>query len=386
MTTVVCDVTEGANAVSSVLLGFTETLFHTAVAVSIIVPGITGTMVSTGNATSYVDATKGYEVTSTGNATSFAPSQLVLVETVRETADAKSFTGPALTENALSNGAATSSVVLSRDTTVLSAGNGTSPVTGAAQATLTVTERADAQSLVTDVNTIDVVSTGNATSFATTGLVRSSTVSSTGAGSSFVTGLRAIVDSVESHANAISLASSTASLNWTVTEQGVATSFVVLPLSLDAWIMNTETTAMSRYTGVPVGSVAMIGGLTLGAGDDGLFLMAGATDGGAQIRSSVLTGRLELGSPALKSLGDITLDYVSSGAISVRVLAYSGKGTEDFTYSLPARIAAAPRAGRVSPGKGLRSRFYQFEFKSKDGASFSVDSVLAQVAVTTRRV
>jgi hypothetical protein len=53
---------------------------------------------------------------------------------------------------------------------------------------------------------------------------------------------------------------------------------------------------------------------------------------------------------------------------------------------MPKRVADAPRAGRVTPGKGLKSRYYQFEFSAADGAEFTIDTITAQVAANNRRV
>jgi hypothetical protein len=386
MTTVVCDVTENADASSSVVLGFTDVLLQAAVCISLLAPGITLSVTATADALSFVSADKSFEISTTADATSTATSQLNGLELIRETADARSYSEAAPGGDALSTGNATSSVVLSRDVVVLSTAAATTPPSVSASVNVSVVETANAQSLLGEANEATLVSEANATSLVTANLLRTDTVESGAAAVSFVVGMSHVEVTALAAADATSYAISDASLNVEVVERVDASSFAVLPTRMDVWVMNTESTAMSRWTGVPVQSIAAVGGLILGAGEDGLFVMNSDTDDGAAITGSVLTGRLELGVPAIKGLSDIVVGYSSSGTMNVRVTAYSGKGSETYTYQMPKRVADAPRAGRVTPGKGLKSRYYQFEFSAADGAEFTIDTITAQVAANNRRV
>jgi hypothetical protein len=243
---------------------------------------------------------------------------------------------------------------------VLSTAAATTPPSVSASVNVSVVETANAQSLLGEANEATLVSEANATSLVTANLLRTDTVESGAAAVSFVVGMSHVEVTALAAADATSYAISDASLNVEVVERVDASSFAVLPTRMDVWVMNTESTAMSRWTGVPVQSIAAVGGLILGAGEDGLFVMNSDTDDGAAITGSVLTGRLELGVPAIKGLSDIVVGYSSSGTMTVRVTAYSGKG--------------------------LKSRYYQFEFSAADGAEFTIDTITAQVAANNRRV
>jgi hypothetical protein len=85
MTTVVCDVTENADASSSVVLGFTDVLLQAAVCISLLAPGITLSVTATADALSFVSADKSFEISTTADATSTATSQLNGLELIRET-------------------------------------------------------------------------------------------------------------------------------------------------------------------------------------------------------------------------------------------------------------------------------------------------------------
>lgn len=152
-----------------------------------------------------------------------------------------------------------------------------------------------------------------------------------------------------------------------------------------AWVMNAGTGAMSRYTGMPVESMAVIGNRVIGLGYDGFFEFNGAKDDGRQIRAQATTGKLLLGADMEKYLGDINLTYASKSPLQVGVHAYGQQHKGWFNYLAEKRKADSPAAGRVKPGAGLCSLYYQFRVANTGGAAASFKSATVVVAPSTQR-
>lgn len=385
MTTVVCDVTETGAAVSSVRLGFTDWVDGVGSGVSKVLLGIVTALFSAGVATSFVDSTKGLELTSEGVVVTTAPTQLRALQLVVEQGEATSAADAVRIESVVSQGAVTSSVALTRSASVLSTSTAVTPVSVSGRLTNVVLDAVTAKSIVYAPVGADALSTGVGTSAVSLARTATASLLSTGAGAS-----TAVVDTGKgvtalSSGAATDTAVSALTATTTVLEAAAATSSALYPQQNGAWVMNTENTAMSRWVGLPVGSAAVVGGLVLGLGSTGLYKLEGTEDDTAQINASVLTGKSALGVEALKALSDLVISYVCAGVMQVKISTF-GEKNATYTYALEKRSADAPRASRLTPGKGLRSRYYQFEFTSAAGASFDVDTVKVDVAAHTRRV
>jgi hypothetical protein len=154
-------------------------------------------------------------------------------------------------------------------------------------------------------------------------------------------------------------------------------------LLYEAWVMNAQTHAMSRYNGLLYKSVAMIGDRMIALGDTGFFELDAATDDATPVVAKAVTGLRMLGTERLKRLGDISIGYKADGPVSFGITQYGAKeGT--YLYNLPTWNAEAPRGGRVVPGKGLLSKYYQFTIT---GQRLNLDYATVEVGEsTTRRI
>lgn len=154
-------------------------------------------------------------------------------------------------------------------------------------------------------------------------------------------------------------------------------------LLYEAWVMNAQTHAMSRYNGLLYKSVAMIGDRMIALGDTGFFELDAATDDATPVIAKAVTGLRMLGTERLKRLGDISIGYKADGPVSFGITQYGAKeGT--YLYNLPTWNAEAPRGGRVVPGKGLLSKYYQFTIT---GQRLNLDYATVEVGEsTTRRI
>ena len=152
-----------------------------------------------------------------------------------------------------------------------------------------------------------------------------------------------------------------------------------------AWVLNTETTAVSWYENFDFESITQTPDKVLGAGRDGIYLMSGTTDAGDAIDARVTSGFYDFGEMQAKRLDALWFGYTSAGVFAVDVETY-GSGYGPYTYTLQQRDAVAPRNSRVTPGKGLRGRFWRFTLRNVAGADFTINSAVADVAVSPRRI
>ncbi len=271
-------------------------------------------------------------------ATSSAPNNAIVSFQLNETANARGFATVGLAESLEDTASATVSVVLLRSVTETS----TTSATGVA--TVTPSNAPQAYLLLSD---------GNAASLITL------------------------------QADAILSVAATATVTDSVWFNQTAAGD--LNPRRVAWVMNTETTAVSWYNSFDFESVAQPPGKALAVGPDGLYELSGDTDAGRPIAAEVVTGFDDFGSPQTKRVDSFYFGYTSPGRLSVTTETY-GSGHSPTTYFLEQRTASAPRNSRVTPGKGLHGRYWRVTIRNIEGADFEVHDAMVDIAVSTRRV
>lgn len=152
-----------------------------------------------------------------------------------------------------------------------------------------------------------------------------------------------------------------------------------------AWVMNTETTAVSWYSNFQFESVAQAGDRTFAAGPNGLYELTGSTDEGELIEAEVITGLVDFKIAQTKRVDAFYFGYTSEGQLSLTVETPES-GVPAATYSLEQRDASAPRNSRVVPGKGLFGRYWRVTLRNVGGVDFEIHDATIDVAVSTRRV
>jgi hypothetical protein len=388
MTIETCSVFETANATSSVTGGLTDLIVQGGQALSSVLLVVATALSTAGAATTELTDTVERRIVEQAVATSTVSTMLTAEMTIRESAHAISAV-ELLSTALVANSAVASSIITGVPTSALtSLANATSTVAPNAAATRSVSTAAHATSTVFGFNDANLAATANATSTASV----ASTVALTCATGAAATSTVALINETTSLLNSAAAASSSASATFNgsvlLTSTAEAVSTLVVSLPRGAWVMNTETTAMTRFEGLPVASLARVGTLMLGLGDGGLYRYAGTTDAGTRIVSRVRTGRLDLRSPSIKRLDDVVMSYSCNGTMSLTVSTYGS--TDDrrgqFEYEMPQRSADSVRGGRIKVGRNLASKFWRFEWANVDGSQFKVTGGTVDVALSNRRV
>jgi hypothetical protein len=153
------------------------------------------------------------------------------------------------------------------------------------------------------------------------------------------------------------------------------------------WVMNTEgEKPLSEYTGYNFNSFCRVGDRFYGAGDDGLYLLEGDTDNGEPIDAAIRTMMIDFGSPVQKRVRNAYLGYTASGKLLLRVRTVDQGQMNEQWYEAQELPAQAPREQMVRLGRGLRSRYWQFELVNIDGADFEIDTLELHPVYLNRRV
>lgn len=148
----------------------------------------------------------------------------------------------------------------------------------------------------------------------------------------------------------------------------------------EAWVVNTESSASTRYDTYGFNSFARIGGKHYGARQDGVYLLEGTSDAGGPITSGVSFGKQDFGTQALKHMDAVYAGVSSTGTLFLKV----GDGKNSYTYKAR-RKDDYMRVQRFDVGRGLRANYFDLQLTSTADA-FELDSVTFHVLPSSRRI
>lgn len=169
-------------------------------------------------------------------------------------------------------------------------------------------------------------------------------------------------------------------------EKATALTFRVIggvPTLLDegpAWVVNTDTSASTRYENYSFNSFAVVGGRQFGVRKDGVYLLQGADDAGQAIEAGVALGKHDCGTQVLKHIEAVYAGVSATGQLFLRI----GDGKNQYTYQAR-RVDADMRTQRFDPGRGLRASYFTFDLMSSDG-EFELNNITFGVVPTKRSI
>lgn len=152
----------------------------------------------------------------------------------------------------------------------------------------------------------------------------------------------------------------------------------------DAWVMNAETGAMSRYSWLPFTSLTEFNGRYFGTTTEGLYELTGDTDDGAAINAFVLSGVDELGSNNDKRILRAYVALKTSGEVLLKAITAENV-VNIYRLSPATGTSNAMSHHRLPLGKGLHAVYWQFALENIDGADFELDVVKILPVVLQRR-
>lgn len=144
-----------------------------------------------------------------------------------------------------------------------------------------------------------------------------------------------------------------------------------------AWVLNTESRGLTRYTNYPFNSFAKVGRHYYGAHAGGIARIGGDRDMGEAINAKLRLGMFDFGDRHLKSFSDVFFGMSASGQMLLKAIFVDDRTGEKSMaiYKVQARPAEAARETRAKLGKGVRAVDWDFELENVDGADFDLQSV-----------
>lgn len=149
--------------------------------------------------------------------------------------------------------------------------------------------------------------------------------------------------------------------------------------------MHTERLALTQYTNYPFNSFAKFNGTYIGASDDGLFVLTGDTDNGAAIQAVARVGVSDMGTSHLKRVDRLYVGYRCNGQMIVRVITDENEQRDYLVTAPESDELDKLHGGRVRMGRGVQSRYWQFELRNVNGTYFAVDIIELKPTKLRRR-
>lgn len=136
------------------------------------------------------------------------------------------------------------------------------------------------------------------------------------------------------------------------------------------FVLNTENEAISTYSNFSFNSIS---GNTA-ATDTGIYELTGVDDSGVEIDADIKTGLMDFGSNQHKQVPYAYIGHSSNGTIIFKtvVTLYGNKKERWYEMKL---TKDATDTTRIKLGRGVKSKYWQFELINVAGADFDVESI-----------
>lgn len=153
--------------------------------------------------------------------------------------------------------------------------------------------------------------------------------------------------------------------------------------ALNTIVMHTERQALTQYSNFQFNSYASFAGKYLGAKSDGIYELAGDTDGGTAIAATVRGGISDLSSSHLKHVDRVYVGYRATARMILGIITDEVVRRE---YAVKGWNIPGLHGTHVRLGLGVVARYWQFELRNDNGADFTVDTIELKPRVLKRRV
>jgi len=148
-------------------------------------------------------------------------------------------------------------------------------------------------------------------------------------------------------------------------------------------VVNSRTNAVSTYSGLEANSFCQFNGVVLAATPNGIVALTGDTDNGAQIDAHVLSGVSDYQSSFNKRAVAGYMGYRADGNMTVTLFTDE---QNEFTYNVIPREVQAIHPTKVTFGRGLTGRYWQWRLSNVLGADFQVEGFEMDINVLSRRI
>ena len=167
---------------------------------------------------------------------------------------------------------------------------------------------------------------------------------------------------------------------------------VTLNLSFDdgqyiAWVLNTESVGLSRYTNYPFNSFMRIGQRYFGVHHGGVVELVGDSDMGNPISAKLRFGMFDFNDRHEKTFSDAFIGTAADGTLVLKAIFVNrDTGEKNMAiYKVNYRPAASSRETRAKLGRGVQAVDFDFVLENVDGAYFDLKSIQFNPMMGSRR-
>ena len=146
--------------------------------------------------------------------------------------------------------------------------------------------------------------------------------------------------------------------------------------------INTNTAGLTSYSNFDFNSFATFNGVTLAAGDNGLYQLTGTLDDTDTIDTTVKLGIFDFGSDKVKRVQELFFNYRADGDLTVTVTL---DDNEQYDYVLQETGMSGLFTNRLKLGKGAKARYWQVEVAGA-GVDFEIDNMELTPLELSRRL
>jgi hypothetical protein len=361
---------------------------NSAPATTLAVVGVALTLTAAAAAVTTADPSSYALLTAVGTATTTATASTSLTEVSTSAAEASTVAFVAIPVTATSEALGVTSVMIDRPPPVLTA-TGVATTTATPFQTITQVEESNAEAVATATVYYEPVVTATGAGTTTASWLVQSYVTSTSVALATATASPSNVPTLPILENiGVGTTSVTMRIEWVVVGESTAqaTSSVVLKNpGRVAWLMNTETAAVSWYDNFDFESIAQVNGVTFAVGPGGIYELTGDSDNGDTIDASLRSGFMDFGTQQQKRIEAFYFGYTSPGVLRTLV-STKDSGHSPSAFDMLPRVATAPRNNRIEPGKGLVGTYWQVELYNVAGAPFTVYDASVDLAISNRKL
>jgi len=142
-------------------------------------------------------------------------------------------------------------------------------------------------------------------------------------------------------------------------------------------VMDLEGKALSQYVDFDFNSMCEFNGMYLGAGENGISVLGGDDDNGADIDAFIETPMTDLGDSNQKRLRMAYVGYESTDELELAVAMDEVLNDRSWrTYTLkPNKRGLSQEGGRRSIGRDGRGRYFTVRIKNVEGCDFTLNTL-----------
>lgn len=152
------------------------------------------------------------------------------------------------------------------------------------------------------------------------------------------------------------------------------------------WVLSQG--AAWEYRNYPFNGFVEVAGRYFGTADTGLFELVGADDDGEPIEGRIKTALLDFGTGKNKRVPDVYIAFAGGNKVVLKTITTDPKTgairTDIYTADVPPGDGL--HNGRVKPGRGLKSRYWQFELTNVAGDALEIDELAFRPLILDRRL